>query len=150
MIVFDRASYTYPGTDVPALDAVSFQVAVGEILAVVGANGSGKSTLARLANGLLSPASGTVTVDGLDVADEESVWDVRSKVGMVLQDPDDQIVGTMVEEDVAFGPENLGVPAGELRERITSALAAGGRTRRGGTSSRRGRSSVSPSPEPSP
>lgn len=128
MIVFDRVSYTYPGADAPALDAVSFRLAPGEVLAVAGANGSGKSTLARLADGLLTPSAGTVTVAGLDTAVEQSVWEVRSKVGMVFQDPDDQIVGTVVEEDVAFGPENLGIPAEELRARVTAALAAVGLT----------------------
>jgi energy-coupling factor transport system ATP-binding protein len=128
MIVFDRVSYTYPGADAPAIDAVSFEIAPGEVLAVAGANGSGKSTLARLADGLLAPSAGTVTVDHLDTAAEGSVWEVRSRVGMVFQDPDDQIVGTVVEEDVAFGPENLGIPAEELRQRVTAALAAVGLT----------------------
>jgi energy-coupling factor transporter ATPase len=128
MIVFDAVSYTYPGGASPAVDAVSFELAPGEILAVAGANGSGKSTLARLADGLLVPSEGAVVVDGLDTRAEKNVWDVRSKVGMVLQDPDDQIVGTVVEEDVAFGPENLGVPTQQLRERVTQALAAVGLT----------------------
>jgi energy-coupling factor transport system ATP-binding protein len=128
VIVFERVSYTYPGADAPALDDVSFDLAPGEVLAVAGANGSGKSTLARLADGLLTPSSGTVNVDGLDTAVDEDTWEIRSRVGMVFQDPDDQIVGTVVEEDVAFGPENLGVPADELRSRVTTALEAVGLT----------------------
>lgn len=128
MIVFEQVTYTYPGSSSPAVADLSFVLARGEWLAVVGANGSGKSTLARLVNGLLSPASGQVAVDGTDTTDESSVWDVRRRVGLVLQNPDNQIVGTFVEEDVAFGPENLGVPRPELRERVDAALAAVGLT----------------------
>jgi energy-coupling factor transport system ATP-binding protein len=95
-------------------------------VAVAGANGSGKSTLARLTDGLLRPTSGSVAVDGIDTMDADRVWDVRSLVGMVFQDPDDQIVGTIVEEDVAFGPGNLGVARSELRQRVDVALAAVG------------------------
>ncbi|HEX9093065.1 MAG TPA: ATP-binding cassette domain-containing protein [Coriobacteriia bacterium] len=125
MIVFDDVSFAYPGAGAgrPALSGASLSVAPGRIVAVVGANGSGKSTLARLCDGLLLPTRGVVTVDGDDTRDETALWEIRSRVGMVLQDPDDQIVGTVVEEDVAFGPENLGVPPAELRERVTSALA---------------------------
>jgi energy-coupling factor transport system ATP-binding protein len=128
MIVFDHVSYVYPGAEAPALDDVSLSISPGEVLAIAGANGSGKSTLARLADGLLVPSQGTVNVDGLDTSAGATVWEVRSKVGMVFQDPDDQIVGTVVEEDVAFGPENMGIPSGELRARVTSALAAVGLT----------------------
>lgn len=128
MIVFDTVTYTYPGSSAPAVADLSFSLAPGEWLAVVGANGSGKSTLARLVNGLLVPVSGRVEVDGMDTADEAHVWDVRRKVGLVIQNPDNQIVGTFVEEDVAFGPENLGVPRPELRERVDLALAAVGLT----------------------
>jgi len=128
MIVFDHVSYVYPGADenAVALDGVTFSVRPGEHVAVLGANGSGKSTLARLANGLLTPSAGRVTVDGIDTGDLARAWDVRSSVGMVFQDPDNQIVATTVEEDVAFGPENLGVPAPELRTRVDEALAAVG------------------------
>lgn len=128
MIVFDKVTYTYPGASSPAVADLTFSLAPGEWLVVVGANGSGKSTLARLVNGLLVPASGRVTVDGIDTADESHVWDVRRKVGLVLQNPDNQIVGTFAEEDVAFGPENLGVPRPELRQRVDAALAAVGLT----------------------
>jgi len=93
---------------------------------VLGRNGSGKSTVARLTNAILLPDVGSVTVGGLDTADEASRWAIRRGVGMVFQDPDNQIVGTTVEEDVAFGPENLGVPPEEIRERVEAALAAVG------------------------
>lgn len=126
MLVFDYVSYRYPDAGAVALDDASLTLEPGTVLAVAGANGSGKSTLARLCDGLLLPATGTVSVDGFDTRDEATLWDVRSRVGMVFQDPDDQIVGTVVEEDVAFGPENLGIDAEELRERVTGALAAVG------------------------
>lgn len=128
MIVFTDVRFEYPGAHAPALDGVSLAIAPGEHVAVVGANGSGKSTLARLANGLLTPSDGTVLVDDIDTADEGLVFDVRRRVGLVLQNPDNQIVGTVVEEDVAFGPENLGVPRAELRERVDAAIAAVGLT----------------------
>ncbi|MHB1341203.1 MAG: energy-coupling factor transporter ATPase [Coriobacteriia bacterium] len=122
MIVFEEVSFVYPGATSPALDDVSLSVAPGERVAVVGANGSGKSTLARLANGLLLPTRGRVRVDSLDTCDEDRSFEVRSRVGLVLQDPDNQIVGTVVEDDIAFGPENLGVPRAELRERVDAAI----------------------------
>jgi len=123
-IRFDTVSYTYetPEGGIGALRGVDLTVAPGELVAVVGKNGSGKSTLALLANGLLVPSDGTVTVDGLSTTDEQHTWDIRSSVGLVFQNPDNQIVGTVVEEDVAFGPENLGVPAEELRIRVDAAL----------------------------
>jgi energy-coupling factor transport system ATP-binding protein len=128
VIVFEDVTLRY-GTDAaPALDRVSLTVAQGELVAVVGANGSGKSTLARLCDGLLTPSAGRVTVDGLDTADESHIWEVRSLVGMVLQDPDDQIVGTVVEEDCAFGPENLGLPPAEIVSRVREALDTVGLT----------------------
>jgi len=100
----------------------------GSHVAVLGANGSGKSTLARLANGLLLPQSGSVTVDGLSTSDDRTVRELRRRVGMVFQRPDDQIVATTVEEDVAFGPENLGIDRAELRVRVDESLAAVGLT----------------------
>ena len=109
-----------------ALDGLSLSVADGEFVAVLGGNGSGKSTLARHLNALLVPSAGTVTVDGLSTAERRYVYDIRSRVGLVFQNPDDQIVAGIVEDDVAFGPENLGVPTPELRERVTEALAAVG------------------------
>lgn len=123
-IRFDSVSYSYgsPTGDIEALRDVDVSIAPGELVAVLGRNGSGKSTLALLANGLLTPGSGSVYVDGISTTDEEHVWDVRRRVGVVFQNPDNQIVGTVVEEDVAFGPENLGVPREELRLRVESAL----------------------------
>lgn len=128
LIELSHVSFTYPGADRPAIDDVSLTVHPGRALALLGPNGSGKSTLARLCNALLLPGAGTVSVDGLRTADEGSVWDVRARVGFVQQNPENQIVGTVVEEDVAFGPENLGVPTAELRERVDAALAAVGLT----------------------
>ena len=103
--------YSYDGTH-DALDGVSLTVADGEFVSVLGGNGSGKSTLARHLDALLVPGSGHVTVDGLDTATRRNVYDIRSRVGLVFQNPDDQIVAGIVEDDVAFGPENLGVPTG--------------------------------------
>jgi energy-coupling factor transport system ATP-binding protein len=126
VISFESVTYRYHGSDAPALYDVSFLLEPGEFVALVGANGSGKSTLARLCDGLLLPGRGRVSVDGLDTVDPAHTWDVRSLVGMVFQDPDDQIVGTVVEEDCAFGPENLGVPSADIRLRVDEALAAVG------------------------
>lgn len=100
----------------------SFEVKKGEFVAILGHNGSGKSTLAKLFNGLLIPSDGKVLVDGMDTADEELKFDIRRKVGMVFQNPDNQLVATIVEEDVAFGPENLGIDPAEIRKRVDSAL----------------------------
>ena len=108
--------------DVTALQDVSLTIGQGEFLAILGRNGSGKSTLAKLFNALLLPDVGTVIVNGIDTMNEEQLWDVRSSTGMVFQNPDNQIVGTIVEEDVAFGPENLGVPPQEIRIRVDEAL----------------------------
>ncbi len=128
MIRFDQVTYTYPGSPAPAVRGLDFTLDHGEVLVVLGANGSGKSTLAYLADGLFLPSQGCVHVDDLSTSDEAAVWSIRSKVGLVLQDPDDQIVGTVVEEDVAFGPENLGVPRDEIRTRVDAALEVVGLT----------------------
>ena len=112
------------GNEVKALDGVSLEIKTGEFVAVLGANGSGKSTLARHLNALLLPTEGKVFVDGYDTSEEGSLWDVRQRVGMVFQNPDNQIVAAIVEEDVAFGPENIGVPGDEIRRRVEAALAA--------------------------
>ncbi|HPV99842.1 MAG TPA: ATP-binding cassette domain-containing protein, partial [Oscillospiraceae bacterium] len=104
------------------LDGVSMSICEGEIVAVLGHNGSGKSTLAKHFNSILIPASGKVTVDGMDTASEEKLYEIRQEVGMVFQNPDNQIVATVVEEDVAFALENLGVPPKEIRERVDDAL----------------------------
>ena len=103
------------------LKDVSFHVKQGEWLSIVGHNGSGKSTLVRLLDGLLAAESGNIKVDG-QLMSEETVWDIRHKIGMVFQNPDNQLVATIVEEDVAFGPENLGVPPEEIRKRVDEAL----------------------------
>ncbi len=114
--------------DVTALRDMSLSIREGEFLAVLGRNGSGKSTLAKLMNALFLPTSGTVIVNGFDTTNEELLWDIRSSIGMVFQNPDNQIVGTVVEEDVAFGPENLGVPPQEIRIRVDKALETIGMT----------------------
>ena len=110
------------GTAVRAIDSVSFSVERGSFTAVIGQNGSGKSTLAKNINALLVPTSGRVMVDGLDTSVPEHVWDVRSRVAMVFQNPDNQIVSSIVEDDVAFGPENLGIEPVEIRKRVDEAL----------------------------
>lgn len=105
-----------------AVNNVSFKVKKGEFLVVLGRNGSGKSTVAKHLNALLLPGSGKVFVDGMDTSDYNNTWLIRNKAGMVFQNPDNQIVATIVEEDVAFGPENLGVPSAEIRKRVDEAL----------------------------
>ena len=128
LIRFEQASFVYGSaeTGVTALQEVTLALKAGEMLALLGANGSGKSTLARLVNRLLLPSHGRVTVDGIDTADDERGIELRSTVGMVFQNPDDQIVATSVEDDVAFGPENLGLARHEIRERVDEAIAAVG------------------------
>ncbi len=119
--------HTYPGHDgekVMALDHINLAIEKGEFVAIIGTNGSGKSTLAKHFNALLLPSSGCCTVNGWDTSKQENIWSIRQKVGMVFQNPDNQIVATTVEEDVAFGPENLGVEPREIRRRVTEALAA--------------------------
>ncbi|MBQ3265571.1 MAG: energy-coupling factor transporter ATPase [Ruminococcus sp.] len=108
----------------PVLDDISFGVKEGEFVAVLGHNGSGKSTVAKHLNAMLMPSSGKVTIDGMDTADETLMYDIRRKVGLVLQNPDNQLVASIVEEDVAFGPENLGIPPEEIRKRVDEALKA--------------------------
>lgn len=105
-----------------AVNGVNFQVEKGEFLVVLGHNGSGKSTIAKHMNALLVPSEGTVIVGGLDTLDSKNLWEIRSKAGMVFQNPDNQLVATIVEEDVAFGPENLGVPPEEIRKRVDESL----------------------------
>ncbi len=109
---------------VTALDGIDLQIMPGEFVAVIGANGSGKSTLARHFNALLLPSEGSVNVHGLDTLDENNLWQIRQDTGMVFQNPDNQIVAAVVEEDVAFGPENIGVPTEELKQRVEDALRA--------------------------
>lgn len=107
-----------------ALDDVSLAIERGEFVAVLGSNGSGKSTLAKHLNALLLPTEGVCRVDGIDTREEAEVWRIRQKVGMVFQNPDNQLIAAVVEDDVAFGPENLGVPSREIRQRVDEALAA--------------------------
>ena len=107
-----------------AVDDVSLDVKEGDFIAILGANGSGKSTLAKHINAILYPTEGTVFVDGKDTSDEANLWDVRQSAGMVFQNPDNQIIGQIVEEDVGFGPENLGVPTKEIWERVEESLKA--------------------------
>jgi len=128
MIELSNVSFAYPTKSSPtkALSDISLTIPDGQYVAVLGRNGSGKSTLARLLNGLLAPSRGSVTVDGLSTSDPASVWQVRRRLGMVLSSPDSQIVATLVEEDVAFGLENLGVPRAEMRKRIANSLATVG------------------------
>lgn len=109
-----------------AIDEVSLQVHSGEFIAVLGHNGSGKSTLAKHINAILYPTEGTVWVDGMDTCEEANLWNIRQEAGMVFQNPDNQIIGQVVEEDVGFGPENLGVPTKEIWERVEESLKAVG------------------------
>lgn len=123
-IIASNLVYTYPDAKKNAVDDVSMRVKRGEFLAILGHNGSGKSTLAKLFNALYVPTDGTVWVCGLDTRDDDLVFDIRQHAGMVFQNPDNQIVATVVEEDVAFGLENNGVPPAEIRVRIDEALRA--------------------------
>ena len=109
-----------------AIDEVSLDIEPGQFIAILGHNGSGKSTLAKHMNALLVPSDGTMWVDGMDTKEEEHLWDVRQSAGMVFQNPDNQIIGTLVEEDVGFGPENLGVPTEEIWQRVEDSLKAVG------------------------
>ena len=127
MIEVNHLSHLYVdenGNDVRALDDVSLSIRRVEFVAIIGTNGSGKSTLAKHFNVLLQPTAGNVTVCDFDTLDDEHIWNIRQHVGMVFQNPDNQIVAAVVEEDVAFGPENLGVPSAEIRKRVDDALAA--------------------------
>ncbi|HYF93573.1 MAG TPA: energy-coupling factor transporter ATPase [Symbiobacteriaceae bacterium] len=119
---------THHGPATLALDHVNFAVTRGEFVAVLGMNGSGKSTLARHFNALLLPSEGRALVDGMDTREEKHLWSIRDHVGMVFQNPDNQIVAAIVEEDVAFGPENQGCPPAEIRGRVEEALATVGMT----------------------
>ncbi len=126
IIKIENVSYTYSDAKEPALREVTLDVARGSFTAVLGHNGSGKSTLAKCFNGILTPTEGRVLVEGMDTADEDRLLDIRRTVGMVFQNPDNQIVASVVEDDVAFAPENLGVPSAEIRARVDAALKAVG------------------------
>lgn len=114
---------------VRAIDGVSLDVEQGQFIVILGHNGSGKSSLAKHVNALLMPTDGTIWVDDMDTRDGKLLWDIRQTAGMVFQNPDNQIVATMVEEDVAFGPENMSVPTGEIWKRVEKALGAVGMTK---------------------
>ncbi len=122
ILEFQHVSYRYPEADQDSLSDISVSFETGSFTAVLGHNGSGKSTLARHMNGILLPTDGKVLVSGMDTADEERILDIRHTVGMVFQNPDNQIVSNVVEEDVAFAPENLGIPSDEIRRRVDEAL----------------------------
>ena len=115
--------YDSQNREIRALDGISLTISQGEFVAVIGTNGSGKSTLARHLNALLRPTTGSCLIDGIDSNLEENLWNIRQTVGKVFQNPDNQIVAAIVEEDVAFGPENIGVPQAEIRPRVEAALA---------------------------
>lgn len=125
MIKIDKVTYEYPCEEEQtflAVDGVSLNVKKGEFLVILGHNGSGKSTLAKLINSLLLPTSGNVLVNEMNTKDEAKIWDIRQTAGMVFQNPDNQLVATIVEEDVAFGPENQGIEPSEIRKRVEDSL----------------------------
>lgn len=127
MIEIKNLNFKYNETDEKLiLKDLNLNIESGDFVAILGHNGSGKSTLAKLLNGLLQPTSGDVIVDGLNTKNEETIWQLRSNTGMVFQNPDNQIVATIVEEDVAFGPENLGIETKEIRKRVDQALKSVG------------------------
>lgn len=129
LIEFENVSFSYVTEDensneitIPVLENFNLKIEQGSFVAILGHNGSGKSTIAKLTNGIIFPSSGRVVVDGIETKDDESIFDVRCNVGMVFQNPDNQIVSSIVEEDVAFGVENLGIPSEECRRRVDEAL----------------------------
>ena len=122
IISFKQVHYTYPGDELESLCGVDLEIEQGEFVAVLGHNGSGKSTLAKHMNAILVPDEGKVVIDGIDSSEEDDVYEIRRRVGMVFQNPDNQIVANVVEDDVAFAPENLGVPPEEIRQRVDAAL----------------------------
>ncbi len=123
---FENAGFTYGKSETPALKNINMTIAKGEFVAVLGHNGSGKSTLAKLINCILIPTEGKVFTAGMDTSDEANTFEIRRRAGMVFQNPDNQLVATVVEDDVAFAPENLGVPSAEIRRRVDEALKAVG------------------------
>ena len=131
MISIKNLSFKYDYEDENAkqiLKDIDLEIKEGEFLALLGHNGSGKSTLAKLINGLLIPGEGDVLVDGMNTKNEEEIWDIRRNAGMVFQNPDNQLVATIVEDEVAFGPENLGIEPAEIRKRVDKALEDVGMT----------------------
>lgn len=125
MIEAKNLSFVYQTSEqkvTPAVNAINLSVKKGEFIGIIGPNGSGKSTLAKLFNGLLLPTEGNVHIKGMDTRDKNKIWDIRQTAGMVFQNPDNQIVATIIEEDIAFGPENLGIPPDQIRHRVDEAL----------------------------
>ncbi len=124
----EKVEFSYDGDEGESvkkvLRGISMEIQRGEFVALLGHNGSGKSTMAKMFNAMLLPSQGKVFIDGLDTVDEQVLYEIRRRVGLVLQNPDNQLVASVVEEDVAFGPENLGVPPAEIRERVDAALKA--------------------------
>ena len=125
-ISVQNISYCYDENSSAAIEDINLDIAEGEFISIIGTNGSGKSTLAKHFNALLIPTSGKVIVDGLDAANEADLWRIRSKVGMVFQNPDNQLIAALVEDDIAFGTENLGIPSEEIRQRVDLSLDAVG------------------------
>ena len=128
-LVYEYRKYDEEGRErelIKAVNGVNFQIEKGDFVAILGHNGSGKSTLAKHINALLVPSAGTLWVDGIDTKEEERVWDVRQSAGMVFQNPDNQIIASVVEEDVGFGPENIGVPTEEIWKRVEESLGSVG------------------------
>lgn len=126
VICLKNVHFTYPGSDSETLCDINLEIEQGSFVAVLGHNGSGKSTLAKHINAILYPTEGTVWVDGKDTTDEDKIWDIRQEAGMVFQNPDNQIIGQVVEEDVGFGPENMGIPTKEIWDRVEESLKAVG------------------------
>src|SRR5665648_503512 len=122
IIQINNVSFKYNKEENLALDGVSLNIMAGEFVAILGHNGSGKSTLAKLINSLLLPTEGYILVNGMNTKDDDMLWEIRQTAGMVFQNPDNQLVATIVEEDVAFGPENQGVESSEIRRRVDEAL----------------------------
>ncbi|MDO5707179.1 MAG: energy-coupling factor transporter ATPase [Andreesenia angusta] len=127
MIEIKDISFIYPSKDIDsddykALDNININIKRGEFVAILGHNGSGKSTLSKLMNGILLPTEGDILVNGMNTKSEEEIWDIRQTAGMVFQNPDNQLVATIVEEDIAFGPENQGIEPSEIRRRVDEAL----------------------------
>ena len=130
-LVYEYRKYDEEGRErelIKAVNGVSFQIEKGDFVAILGHNGSGKSTLAKHINALLIPSEGTLWVDHMNTASDADIWNIRQKAGMVFQNPDNQIIGTVVEEDVGFGPENLGVPTEDIWKRVDESLKAVGMT----------------------
>ena len=125
-IEVNNLTYTYESDKPAALNDINLEIAEGEFVAIIGTNGSGKSTLAKHFNALLIPTSGQVIIDGMDTSNESNLWKIRSKVGMVFQNPDNQIIAALVEDDIAFGPENLGIAPEKIERRVDLSLNAVG------------------------